>query len=77
MWGAAVYFAQNANYSAAYSFRTPLGMQQLFLSEVLVGDCVILPSNRSITKPPLKPNSDADYDSVQGFTGNSDVYMIY
>ena len=76
MWGAAVYFAVNASYSHAYSHPIDNGQRQLILSEVLIGDTVKLPSAK-YTCPPKKPGTDIDYDSIQGFTGGSDVYMVY
>jgi len=43
---------------------------------VLIGDSVKLPSGK-YTAPPKKPDSDMEYDSIQGHTGGSDVYMVY
>ena len=75
MWGAAIYFARNASYSHAYSHASG-GFRQMFLSEVCVGDFVPMPSGR-YSAPPKKPGTDVEYDSIQGYTGGSDVYMVY
>ena len=76
MWGRAVYFAQNAKYSYSYAFQDKInGTRQLFLGEVILGDSVTL-SQQSLIKPPNKPDGQ-EYDSVHGFTGDSDVYIVY
>jgi hypothetical protein len=43
---------------------------------VLIGDSVKLSSGK-YTAPPKKPDSEIEYDSIQGHTGGSDVYMVY
>jgi len=75
MWGRACYFARNANYSASYAYADN-GKKKMFYSEVLIGDTVQLPQ-QNLIKPPNKPGTSIEYDSVQGHTGNSDVYMVY
>jgi len=76
MWGRAVYFAQKASYSKDYAH--PLGLyKQMFLGEVVLGDCVLLAQQTELERPPKKPNSMIEYDSVQGYTSNSDVFMVY
>jgi hypothetical protein len=50
----------------------------MFYARVIVGNTIVQQSNTALTHPPLLPNSTVDrYDSVQGFTGNSDVFMVY
>ena len=75
MWGRAVYFAQNAKYSYSYAFQAN-GSRQMFLAEVILGDSVLL-AQQSLIKPPNNPNNGMEYDSVQGFTGDSNVFMVY
>lgn len=82
MWGIATYFAFNASYSNSYAHCLPNGHKQMFLARVLLGDCIDLPPNSSLRKPPSKGTKNAmgyveDYDSVSGETGRSKVYMIY
>ena len=79
MWGIANYFAVNASYSDAYHHPLPNGSKQMFYARVLIGNTVILqPNNALRMPPPINPANPHDlYDSVQGFTGNSDVFMIY
>jgi len=48
----------------------------MFLAEVVLGDCIPLPQQQLI-KPPNKPGTSVEFDSVKGHTGNSDVYMVY
>jgi hypothetical protein len=75
MWGKAVYFAQNASYSTSYAFRGD-NCRKFFLAEVLLGEVVPL-QQQSLIKPPNKPGTTIEYDSVRGHTGGSDVYMVY
>ena len=78
MWGHGSYFAENANYSAKhYGFEIENGSKQLFLAKVLVGNFITLQSDRSLRMPPLKPGSSERYDSVNGFTNGSNVYVVY
>ena len=74
-WGRAVYFAKNASYSASYAFIAQSN-RKMFLAEVVLGDPVFLPEQQ-LVKPPNKPGTMIEYDSVQGNVGNSDVYMVY
>ena len=76
MWGRALYFAKNASYSKDYSFVHPDNQRTMFLAEVLLGDYAKLGKNKSLLRPPPKPDG-TPYDSVKGQTGNSDVYMVY
>lgn len=75
MWGRACYFAKNASYSQNYAFNVG-GKKQFFLAEVLLGEVVPLPS-QNLIKPPNKPGSTVEYDSVQGHSNGSDVFMVY
>ena len=75
MWGKAVYFAKNASDSNSFAFQTT-GSRQMFLGEVILGDCVKKLSPEKLIKPPIKPNG-FEYDSVQWVTGNSDVFIVY
>lgn len=93
MWGRGSYFAQNANYSRAYAYADPttngVGLEkEFFYCLVLLGDCVALPSDSSLRMPPYKTNATSSsknntkkhserYDSVQGNTGGSDVFVVY
>ncbi len=49
----------------------------MFLVGVLLGDCVTLKPDNKLIKPPNKPGTSIEYDSVKGHTGGSDVYMVY
>ncbi len=44
---------------------------------VIVGKEVVLQADNTLLAPPNQPNTNIPYDSVQGFTGNSKVIMIY
>ena len=82
MWGEANYFAVNSSYSdSGYSYKIPNShSKQIFIAKVLIGDSVkVMPNNPSLTKPPTgqKNGKSFQYDSVNGETGGSIVYMIY
>ena len=88
MWGQANYFAVNANYSNSYAYCLKNGQKQMFLAKVLTGASQTCPSNRSLRMPPERPyyvtaaSSDVQlsqirYDTVNGTTGGSTVYMTY
>lgn len=82
MWGCATYFAENASYSNYYSYQmpSPSNHRQVFLATVALGDCVQISPNRSLVVPPEKGKTPSGvpilYDSVQGFSNGSDVFMV-
>lgn len=50
----------------------------MFFARVLIGNCKELPSDGTLKIPPfIEGQQIKRYDSVKGFTGNSDVHMIY
>jgi Poly(ADP-ribose) polymerase catalytic domain len=77
MWGHANYFAKNSEYSNSYAYRHPSGNRQMFVATVLIGDTIILASDRNLRMPPTNPTTGKPHDSVQGHTGGSDVIMVY
>ncbi len=80
-WGKANYFAVNSSYSNGYSYNIPsTNLKQMFIPKVLIGDSVnVMPNNSSLIEPPLyeKNGKQIQYDSVNGETLGSIVYMIY
>ena len=82
MWGKANYFAVNANYSHNYAHTNAYGRREMFLVKVITGDSYCSPPNRVLRMPPLKDNtqmslSQVRYDTVNGITGGSQVFMSY
>jgi len=81
MWGRGLYFAENASYSdVGYSFREQDGTKLLLLMKVLVGNFVKLQPNGSLNRaPPIDPQdpSKGQYDSVEGETYGSTIYILY
>ena len=88
MWGQANYFAVNASYSNGYAHPLPNGRRQMFLAKVLTGDSHACSSNSALRMPPERPSytiaastgvqlSQIRYDTVNGTTGGSTVYMTY
>ena len=76
MWGKAIYTAEEASYSCpGYSFRKGQHYQ-VFLANVLIGDTKQMQRDNSLREPPKKYDG-TPYDSVQGNTGGSTVYMVY
>ena len=90
MWGQANYFAVNASYSDDYAFVQD-GLRAIFLVSVLTGKSFKMEPDRSLRIPPeipgptvkgdsvrsTLPYAKRRYDSVNGFTNGSEVYMTY
>ena len=78
MWGKGLYFADKASYSHNYSFKNvAMKSRTFFLAEIILGDIKILPSDTTLKYPPVNKETGKQYDSVQGNTKGSDVYMVY
>ena len=81
MWGQANYFAEKASYSNPYAHELPDGNREMFLAKVLTGDSCKCASDRTLRLPPLKDSQtrfqQERYDTVEGETGGSTVYMTY
>ena len=82
MWGKAIYFAENASYADNYAFTTTKSKRkQIIFAYVLVGETVAKShdaNSQALTRPPKKnPKTFELYDSVQGQTQGSTVFMIY
>ena len=83
MWGRGNYFAVKSAYSLAYSHETRDGYQQMLVARVLTGASFRSePHNFGV--PPLREGIGQQqgqvqrrYDSVQGETGGSIVYITY
>ena len=76
MWGNGNYFAVNASYSDDYAYRRPDGTQQMFLAKVLTGRSIELPPHSTLRLPP-KGQGNMRYDTVNGETNGSRVYIAY
>ena len=83
-WGRGLYFAVHAVYSKnSFSFKNKEGTKSIFYARVALGHAVRLPSDSSLTIPPEKPEnlrkkfSAERYDSVEGNTGGTDVFIVY
>ena len=91
MWGMANYFAVNASYSAMYAYASisQLGgssRKKIFLAKVLTGDSYECAPDKTLRMPPQKLGGSTSsevqlkqvhYDSVNGYTRGSQVYMTY
>ena len=81
MWGVGIYFAENASYSNGYAYNNGDGSSSFFYAKVAIGQSIQVPSQNTLKMPPLKSNqngkSEESYDSIQGFTGNSNIFIIY
>ena len=78
LWGKGAYFAVNASYSLrSYAYRSPQGYQQIFIAFVLTGDSIRMAKDPTLVTPPTKDDGSGDYDSVNGTTGSSQVYIVY
>lgn len=83
LWGKGSYFAVNASYCDSNNFYyvdQKLQVKQLLLVKVLTGYSCAYGTNcdPSLTKPPpLSVGNHSLYDTVNGFTKNSCVYVVY
>ena len=82
LWGKGAYFAVNASYSDGYSYRdsSSSGSKQMFLVRVLTGNSCSYGRRHdpTLTKPPpLQRGGHQLYDTVNGNTNGSDVYVVY
>ena len=81
LWGTGAYFAVNASYSDAYSYVDTLQqVRQLLLVKVLTGNSHSYGhrANPTLTKPPpLLFGSHLLYDTVNGYTNGSNVFVVY
>ena len=81
MWGKANYFAEKASYSNSYAYELTDGSREILLAKVLTGDSCKCASDRNLFVPPLKGVQtrfqQERYDTVEGETGGSKVFMTY
>lgn len=82
MWGKAIYFTENASYTNKYAFtKQKSKRKQIIFAYVLVGETVAVnfdANSQKLTRPPFKNAKTHElYDSVQGETQGSTVFMIY
>ena len=80
MWGRATYFAESAVYSDKYAHAAAAGTDKVLLyCEVAVGESETRAADKTIVDAGTVPNSkpQRQYDSVQGSTLDTTVYMIY
>ena len=89
MWGVGSYFAVNASYSQGYSYQKRVldqsnPLHQMFVAKVLTGACIRLDPDCQLRFPPERTDQQEGsvvirrrYDSVQGFTERSEVYIVY
>ena len=89
MWGSGNYFAVNASYSDFYAHaKNVLGrrdpLYKMLVAKVLTGLPIVSPPNSELRFPPERADTGAregrvrrHYNSVQGTTGGSEVYITY
>ena len=82
MWGRGAYFAVKLSYSHngftyRHSCQGNKATYQVFLAHVLTGESIFLPPDRKILMPPVKPGTDVHYDSIQGETAGSKIFVLY
>ena len=77
LWGLGNYFAENANYASCFAYKRFNDILQVFLVKVLVGDSSEIPPDGTLRMPPFKVNSKVRYDTVNGYTKGSKVYITY
>eukprot|EP01052_Picozoa_sp_SAG31_P026914 SAG31_NODE_2476_length_5639_cov_8.703069_5_plen_131_part_00 len=80
LWGFGSYFAESAAYSNAYAYQT--GPQrpphkQMLLARVLLGDCIELPQDRTLRRPPRKTAATVAARSRGPSCGAPDDGMVF
>ena len=84
-WGQANHFSVSASYSNNSAYLNSNGESEIFLVTVLTGDSYKSKPNSSLRMPPVKHIGASSrvqlgpirYDTVNGRTRGSDVYMTY
>lgn len=76
MWGTGSYYAQKASYSHSYCYKTPDGLAQMFLCEVMVGKYKEM-RPQDLRKPPKREDKEGNYHSVKGKTAGSYIWITY
>jgi len=81
MWGQGSYFAENFSYSNMYAYKIPGDCtKKVMLVSVLTGYSISFGNTKctDLTKPPpYKSDTSRLYDTVNGETGGSQVYVVY
>ena len=77
LWGRGLYFATNCSYSHSYRYKTRDELSCVFAATVFIGYSKELRQDRSITYPPLRPNSTDRYHTVQGRLGGEVIHIVY
>jgi hypothetical protein len=49
----------------------------MFMANVIIGNTIVMQSDKTLRTPPMVKGSQVAYDSVKGNTGDSDVIMVY
>jgi hypothetical protein len=78
LWGKGAYFAVNASYSNQYSHRSGKDRQMLLVRVQTGRSCLYRRHDPDLTKPPpLSSGNHTLYDTVNGHTNGSLVYVVY
>ncbi len=92
LWGRGLYFATKSSYSDSYSYtpdeeETQHGDErEMFLAKLLVGNAVEMNRDespakaadcKSLTRPPINPDTGLKFNTVTGWTGGSHVWVVY
>ena len=84
MWGKGNYFAVNASYANSYAYSVHgTNMRKLLVAFVLTGLSYNCNPDGSLTMPPYRGEQDDPtniarrYDTVNGVTGGTTVYITY
>ncbi len=92
LWGRGLYFATKSSYSHRYAFKpdeslTPYGDErEMFLAKLLVGNAVEMNRDESpakaaecsaLTVPPTNPRTGLKYNTVTGWTNDSQIWVVY
>lgn len=85
-WGIGTYFAVNASYSNSYSYKPQnKGYRQMLMANVLTGESCRCAPDDTLRRPPTRKigtdtgdgEDETCYDTVCGFIGGNDVFVVY
>ena len=79
MWGAGAYFAENLSYGDKYCYKRIGKERQVMIVSVSTGRSYTYgkKTERKLRMPPIRISSGRLWDTVNGTTGGSIVYVVY
>lgn len=78
MWGAGIYFAENASYSRNYSYPLKATEDRVNAGRLVFLCCLVTTGRVEVKQPDNNiKRPSIGYDCVSGFTNGSNVFIFY